>query len=293
MKVQEQLQRSKYQVNSSNSWYLDLRDDLVCWVIEICNHFDFRIVTKHLAVTYLDRILTSRPIPADSTKLVALISALIAAKYEEEEEVVPKISELCCYTNQKYSEDFIRVMESEILGELSWDLCATTSAHFWEICLESTHCVAFFGEQYNEKLYGQMKIVGNHLHCLCLKDLGLVADYLPSMLASAVLMACRVRLEAENLWTDDLHDLTGYSESDLSPCAGQILRLLIENSPSFPLESSNWKAGSQIREESTPMVDSKPANLYNSPKGPLEFSYLDFSPHVGLKCYPFSYHLHG
>ena len=103
------------------SW-LKFRRVLVDWMCEAGDEFQLHISTMHVAVMYLDRMLQSLQIPRHKLQLVAVACILIAAKFEEMEEVVPTISDMNRYAQRAFIPEEIQNTEVVVLNRLDWSL---------------------------------------------------------------------------------------------------------------------------------------------------------------------------
>lgn len=85
---------------------------LVDWMSEVGEEMQIRKGTVHIAIAYLERILTSGKLPSkDRFQLLALSCILIAAKYMGPEEEVPPVSEFFEFGNRCYTHEEIHQME--------------------------------------------------------------------------------------------------------------------------------------------------------------------------------------
>ncbi|KAJ1484291.1 cyclin [Baffinella frigidus] len=60
-----------------------IRKILVNWLVEVIEDDGMKSETLFLAVNYLDRYLSKRPVPQDELQLVAITAILVASKHEE------------------------------------------------------------------------------------------------------------------------------------------------------------------------------------------------------------------
>jgi len=115
----------------------------------------------HLAITYIDIILSTIEIPHSEYKLLAIGCLSIASKFDEDDPNLPLAHEFIKFSSLKISrKDFIK-SESKILQKyLQWDLNVTTVFHFSE-CLLSMGIIfendSMKGNPVTEKQYKYMR----------------------------------------------------------------------------------------------------------------------------------------
>jgi hypothetical protein len=140
--------------------YHKTRPILVDWMLDVGDYFGFHGATTHLAVAYLDRMLSMMSIERNKLQLVATaclliagtlqhreisdscarssrfrrisdrqaahlpfdVSLVCAAKLEEIPNKVPTVTEFNDRTLDTYSADLIRTCERVVLNHLGWNL---------------------------------------------------------------------------------------------------------------------------------------------------------------------------
>ncbi|KDR20415.1 Cyclin-J-like protein [Zootermopsis nevadensis] len=108
------------------------RHILVSWLRALAEDLHLNNVSVHLAVYLLDIFMDNHRIVEERLNLVALVCILLAAKFEERDANVPKISELNARVGNQYPvTDFIS-LEFMIMHFLHWSLVLPTAAHFAE-----------------------------------------------------------------------------------------------------------------------------------------------------------------
>ncbi|XP_048362627.1 cyclin-J isoform X2 [Sphaerodactylus townsendi] len=163
--------------------------------------------------------------------VVALSCLLLASKFEEKEDSVPKLEQLNslgCMTNMNLvlTKQNLLHMELLLLETFQWNLCLPTAAHFidyylsiavhesdlhdgWPmVCLEKT------------KLY--MAKYADYFLEVSLQDHAFL-NYAPSLVAAACVASSRIILRLSPTWPVRLHRLTAYSWDFLVPCIERLL----------------------------------------------------------------------
>uniref|UniRef100_UPI00398F8DB8 cyclin-J n=1 Tax=Pristiophorus japonicus TaxID=55135 RepID=UPI00398F8DB8 len=219
----------------------------------ISNHFHLCPTARHLAVYLLDLFMDRYDISVQQLHLVALSCLLLASKFEEKEDRVPKLEQLnslSCMTsiNLVLSKQNLLHMELLLLESFQWNLCLPTAAHFIDYYLSvAVHetdlhdgCPIVYLEK--TKLYTE-KYAAYFLE-VSLQDHGFLYHF-PSMVAAACIAASRVVLRLSPLWPIRLHRLTAYAWDALLPC---IERLLVAH------DNDVKEAGKQKHEQSVQQI---------------------------------------
>uniref|UniRef100_A0A8C5KKV6 Cyclin-like domain-containing protein n=1 Tax=Jaculus jaculus TaxID=51337 RepID=A0A8C5KKV6_JACJA len=160
--------------NKGQSPQLSLRRYFADLIAIVSNHFTLCPSARHLAVYLLDLFMDRYDISIQQLHIVALSCLLLASKFEEKEDSVPKLGQLNslgCTTkmNLVLTKQNLLHMELLLLETFQWNLCLPTAAHFIEyylseavhetdlhdgwpmICLEKTKlCMAKYADYFLE-----------------------------------------------------------------------------------------------------------------------------------------------
>lgn len=201
--------------------YLPYRRYLVDWMSDVGEQCRLHTTTIHVSILFLDKIFRSVEIPRSQWQLIATACISVAAKYEEAEECCPTIPGLLKLTKLNQlnhsSLTFRNHGELEVLGHLGWRLRAFPAMHIVNYFLAKG---AIFkddlwqGRPLIEKIPKYMKKYSEFFCNLTLQEYSF-QQYLPSLLAAAILMASRVCINVHPKWRDELTLLTGYDESQI------------------------------------------------------------------------------
>ena len=172
-------------------------------------------------------------------QLVAIACILIAAKYEEVEEVVPTLSEMNRHAQWAFSADAIQRMEFESCGSQTG---AWAHLHHYTLLLISCPRASF------SRLTACRAVVcaeGAEIHeryieffaDLCLQDYAF-QRFSPSMMAAAIVMASRKALGIRPLWREELSKTTQYKKNDINPCFKAVWSCYRFNFPNAPCASN-------------------------------------------------------
>ncbi|KAF7247452.1 Cyclin-J [Varanus komodoensis] len=215
---------------------LNLRRYFADLIAIVSNRFRLCPAARHLAVYLLDLFMDRYDISIQQLHVVALSCLLLASKFEEKEDSVPKLEQLNslgCMTNMNLvlTKQNLLHMELLLLETFQWNLCLPTAAHFidyylsiavhesdlhdgWPmVCLEKT------------KLY--MAKYADYFLEVSLQDHAFLS-YAPSLVAAACVASSRIILRLSPTWPARLHRLTVYSWDFLVPC---VERLLVGGGP--------------------------------------------------------------
>lgn len=169
--------------------------------------------------------MDNHSIAVDRLNLVAIVSLILAAKVEDCDPLVPKMTEIHTFVNINYEAHELASVERMLLRFFGFKLLIPTAATFVEAFIESTiddwdlKCLKLN----NEKVYNKCTSV------CCLKklfatevfiflDISLLSltmtNVSPSLLASAVLAAARISLKLI-VWPALLQKITQYQYENI------------------------------------------------------------------------------
>jgi hypothetical protein len=222
-------------LNGPSTEYMNIQPDLnykmrailVDWLVSV--HLKFKLVpeTLFLSVNILDRYLSLRSIKRQDLQLVGISAMLIASKYEEI--YPPELKDFVYLTDKAYDKDQVRRMECEILSVLEFQVTIPSTWRFLERYAriseldEISLCLAKYMIELPLLEYAMLK-------------------YAPSLIAaSAVFLAMKI-FRKEPAWNPRLLFHTKYNESQLRPCAKDLL-VLFQSAPKHTLSAIRDKYG--------------------------------------------------
>ncbi|XP_005991587.1 cyclin-J isoform X2 [Latimeria chalumnae] len=233
---------------------LNLRRYFADLIAIVSNRFRLCPTARHLAVYLLDLFMDRYDISVQQLHVVALSCLLLASKFEEKEDRVPKLEQLNslgCMTNMNLvlTKQNLLHMELLLLETFQWNLCLPTAAHFIEY-------------------YLSIAVHETDLHdgwpMLCLEKTKLYmakyADYFLEVslqVAAACVASSRIILRLSPTWPTRLHRLTDYSWDQLVSC---IERLLIAHDND--VQEANKQKGQQ------PVQQTAQSLFQNQPQAP-------------------------
>ena len=232
--------------------WLKYRRVLVDWMCEAGDEFGLHISTMHVAVMFLDRLLHKVVVARNELQLVAIACILIAAKYEEIEEVVPTLSDMNRHAQWAFSADAIQHMEFEVLRKLNWCLGTFTPLHFASYYMSKGVLFeedTMQGRPLAQKVPKYMKRYIEFFADLCLQDYAF-QRFAPSMMAASIVMASRKALGIRPLWRDELSTNTQYIRNDINPCFKAVWSCYRFNFPNAPATGGSQE-GQQLENSPT------------------------------------------
>ncbi|KAG7234078.1 hypothetical protein INR49_005941 [Caranx melampygus] len=107
--------------------------EMIVWLGEMSRTFHFCPETFALGVCVLNRLLSTVKAHQKYLKCIAFTSLVLAAKINEEDEVVGSVKDLVVLSGCNFSTREIFRMERIILDKLNWDLLTATAVDFIHI----------------------------------------------------------------------------------------------------------------------------------------------------------------
>jgi len=196
--------------------------DWMCQVGEACKLGN---LTIHTAIGFLDMFLDVLPVDGSRLRLVGAATILIAAKIEEQEPNVPRVSTLSAYCGAASTPSFIPKVETLILNHLQWEMVILTPIHFLDyyllVCLLPGELPANPHLQSYTDTRSYLAKMAEFLVDLC-EHHSLYREYLPSVVAAAAIGMARQMLKIAPVWSQPLQLITSHSLGDISQCMANI-----------------------------------------------------------------------
>jgi Cyclin, N-terminal domain/Cyclin, C-terminal domain len=219
-----------------NASFLPYRRYLVDWMSDVGEQCHLHNTTVHASVLLLDKIFRAAEIPRGQWQLLATACITIAAKYEEAEEHCPHIPDLLRLTklsNAGHDSLSFREGELEVLRRVGWRLRTVPALRVIGYYLSKGVCFEddlWQGRSLIEKIPKYIQKYSEFFGNLTLQEYSF-QQYLPTMLAAAIIMASRVALQLEPRWRPELVRLTCFEEQDIVPIYTHVWRYYEEQFP--------------------------------------------------------------
>ncbi|CAH1399071.1 unnamed protein product [Nezara viridula] len=111
---------------------LKFRPGLIDWIRSLSVKMKFTTLTVHLGVRLIDVFMDSHNIKQSRLPSICLICLLIAAKFEEEDSMIPKLTDLPSFVNDETTKEDFVYLEFYVLESFNWFVGFATAAHFAE-----------------------------------------------------------------------------------------------------------------------------------------------------------------
>lgn len=105
-----------------------MRSDLVDWLVHVVEKFNLPAESLFLAVSYVDRYLSSIAVPHNRLQLVGSAALMLAAKLDGSD--VPELSEYLYTAAGNCTKEELLYMEKTVFEILSYDISAPTTYYF-------------------------------------------------------------------------------------------------------------------------------------------------------------------
>ncbi|KAJ8248232.1 hypothetical protein GJAV_G00239830 [Gymnothorax javanicus] len=210
---------------------LNLRRYFADLIAIVSNRFRLCPTARHLAVYLLDLVMDRYDISVQQLHVVALSCLLLASKFEEREDRVPKLdmlNSLDCMSsmNLVLTKQSLLNMELLLLESFQWNLYLPTAAHFIEyylsITVHESDQHAGWPVSNLEKTSLYVAKYADYFLEVSLQDQAFL-NYAPSLVAAACIASSRIVLRLTPTWPTRLQRLTVYSWDHLSACAERLL----------------------------------------------------------------------
>ncbi|GIX96154.1 cyclin-J [Caerostris darwini] len=208
---------------------LHMRKKLVQWMDTVCQKMKFCTTVQHLAVYLLDIFMDNHTIQCDHLHMVVVGCLIVAVKLEENDNLIPKNSDLNALLGNKYKLIEFVQMEVSVLNFFNWDVLFPTAAHFAEY-------YALFAIQPTDTLqdkslsdYDLVKVYVNkyinYFLEVTIQD-PIFINFCPSIVAASCVASARVCLSLSPPWPMPLQNRTYYKYPQMKPCMDLLQKAL-------------------------------------------------------------------
>ncbi|XP_051508345.1 cyclin-J isoform X2 [Myxocyprinus asiaticus] len=210
---------------------LSLRRYFADLIAIVSNRFKLCPAARHLAVYLLDLFMDRYDVSVQQLHMVALSCLLLASKFEEREDCVPKLetlNSLGCMSsmNLVLTKQALLHMELLLLETFQWNLYLPTAAHFIEyylpVAMNETDLHDGWPMACMEKTMMYMSKYADYFLEVSLQDHAFLR-FVPSLVAAACVASSRVILRLSPTWPPRLQRLSAYTWEQLLPCVERLL----------------------------------------------------------------------
>ncbi|KFQ64079.1 Cyclin-J-like, partial [Phaethon lepturus] len=271
-------QELKLPTYKAHSPQIGMRRYFIDLLTVLSNHFNLCPTARHLAVYLLDLFMDHYDITVKQLHIVSFACLLLASKFEEKEDKVPKLEHLnnlayMCNVNVVLNKKDLLRMEMLLLENFNWNLCLPTPAHYIDYYLYVS-----IGENdlHNGWPVTSLTKIKNFLEKYAYYFLDFsVQDHTflhfrPSLIAAACVCASRICMQISPAWTTQLELLTRYSWEHLAQCVEMML-IYYENDIK---EASNIKKQVTIQHQEQEAVE----NLSHQATSQVIFQQSSYHP---------------
>lgn len=211
------------------------RTIVVDWMSQVGTSYSLSNWTIHFAVALMDRVLSEMSVSKGMIQLVATGCILVACKNEERDEKIPSMDQLNYCTDNTYTPQLIKEMETVILNRVNWDLNMVTPIHFLGLYLDHKQSLTpdeLILEQPIGDTYDRVKVevasFAEFFVDLCRQDFKFL-EFPPSIIAASSIAVTRKMLRITPVWSRSLETLTTYNFEELCGCCEQMWTIFEAN----------------------------------------------------------------
>ncbi|XP_077536163.1 G2/mitotic-specific cyclin-A-like [Haemaphysalis longicornis] len=190
----------------------------VDWLVEVADEHQWHAETLFLAVSYVDRFLSSKSVWRNKLQLVGTASLLIAAKFEEV--YPPEVEKFVYITDDAYTHKQVLRMEHRVLKTLSFHMAVPTINYVLLRFAQVNHAP------------DTAKHLGHYLCELALRDDVPYLQFLLSIVAGSALCLANHTL-GRHPWGQELVEYSGYEVTAFRECIRSLYSSFC-NAPSRP-----------------------------------------------------------
>ncbi|KAK1905570.1 Cyclin-J [Dissostichus eleginoides] len=210
---------------------LNLRRYFADLIAIVSNRFRLCPAARHLAVYLLDLFMDRYDVTVQQLHMVSLSCLLLASKFEEREDRVPKLETLnslgCMISmNLVLTKQGLLHMELLLLETFQWNLYLPTAAHFIEYYLSMAVQEGDLHDGWPMTSFEKTKLYmakyADYFLEVSLQDHQFLC-FSPSLVSAACVATSRLILHLSPTWPPRLVCLTGYTWDNLVPCAEKLL----------------------------------------------------------------------
>nr|CAB3228930.1 cyclin-J-like [Phallusia mammillata] len=201
---------------------------LVDWLALTCQKYHLNCNAQHLSVCLYDRFTDKFEVMVEDLQMLVLCCLLIASKFEEREEKIPKFKALMDHLQWNLKPCDYLLMEIRLLSSFNWDIGFPTASHFKDYYMQvalgdrDLHAGQPVANQEQAHVYLEKNV--NYFLEVSLQDQSFLV-FKPSLIMASCIAAARICLHIAPTWTVELHRTSEFAWNHLVPCIEILLRL--------------------------------------------------------------------
>lgn len=221
---------------NAKACHLNYRKDMIAFVEETAEKLEYRESTFHLAIALLDGLLSLYSIEKRMIKLISFMSIYIAAKLEENSEKIPDNICISKLFDNEYTFEEIGHCEAVFVKVLQYKLNLKTPYNFIEYffskgVLNDKDVKSIRSSKRNSRIM-EFEGLATHFVRIALKDYNFY-KYTSIAVATAAIACARKLMNLDQIWTDDLEDLTRVPFQSIIACSEILFEAAINTAPSL------------------------------------------------------------
>ncbi|XP_025056699.1 cyclin-J-like protein isoform X1 [Alligator sinensis] len=227
----EQVMELKLPVYKAHSPQIGMRRYFIDLLTVLSNRCNLCPTARHLAVYLLDLFMDHYDITVKQLYVISIACLLLASKFEEKEDRVPKLEHLnnlayLCNMNVVLNKKDLLKMELLLLESFNWNLCLPTPAHYIDYYLFASVVESDLHNGWPitslTKVKAFMEKYAYYFLDFSVQDHTFLS-FRPSLIAAACVCASRICMQISPSWTTQLQLLTSYSWEHLAQCIEMML----------------------------------------------------------------------
>ncbi|XP_026690494.2 cyclin-J [Ciona intestinalis] len=248
---------------------------LVDWLALTCQKYRLNSNAQHLAVCLYDRFTDQFQLGVEDLQMLVLCCLLVASKFEEREEKIPKFKILMDHLQWNLNAAEYMTMEIRLLSAFEWDIGFPTASHFKEyymqVALGTRDLHAGQPLTNREQVYMYLEKNVSYFLEVSLQDQAFLV-FKPSLITASCVAASRICLHIAPTWTVELHKVTNFAWHHLVPCIEILLRLHDEDRRAMHGNGSSSHVSGSLSIAHQQVLNSTGSTPVTSPVPPLPFT---------------------
>ena len=234
--------------------HLGYRTELISFVEELALKLDYKESTFYLAIAILDALLSLYSIERSQIKMVSFMALNLAAKMEEKSSKIPELTAISQLFENQFDIEELGGCETLLSSVLSYNFNIKTPQTFLELFLsKGITSNKDLGMPCNEKFENKMLQFESLIAFFLQISIShyIFYKYTSIAVAASIIAAARKLIGFENVWTNDLENLTRVSWESIEDCTNLLYEAA---SQKYPVLTPQIVLGAQDEEFEIPQM---------------------------------------